>query len=57
MRKLLISSVERVEIIVPRLKFGTKNFIGVKCMLNWHNRGLRLYFDLYAVYVNRKILV
>ena len=40
-------SLSRSCFIVPILKFNPDFVNGVKFMIFWHNRGLRVYFDLH----------
>ena len=46
--ELFFSSVEQVEFKVQNLKFDTDFVIGEECRIFLLNRGLMVYFDLYA---------
>ena len=50
MGKLLFSSVEQVEVevMVQNLELDPDFVNGVKYIIFWHNRGLRVYWDFYA---------
>ena len=48
MGKLLLSSVEQLKVILPNQFVVIDIFIGVKCIIFWHDRVLRVCDDVYV---------